>query len=190
MFNAPILMSPTSQILLRAFEPEDLDIVIRWVNNETVTSNLSDFLLYPVSRADEMKWLERVSMANPNEKTFAIETYSGRLIGSIGLRSINWVERKAELGIMIGETDCWGQGYGTAAVLETLRIAFEKMNLNRIYLRVYQDNSRAIRVYEKCGFREEGILREDHYSSGAYHNTVVMGILKREYFEICSSSNP
>jgi RimJ/RimL family protein N-acetyltransferase len=182
-------MSPTPKVQLRAFEPEDLDIVIRWVNNEAVTLNLSDFLLYPVSRADEMKWLESVSMANPNEKTFAIETNNGRLIGSGGLRGINWVERKAELGIMIGETDCWGQGYGTAAVLELLRIAFEKMNLNRIYLRVYEGNSRAIRVYEKCGFREEGILREDHYSSGAYHNTLVMGILRREYFEACHTAS-
>jgi len=182
-------MSTPPKVQLRAFEPEDLDIVIRWVNNEAVTLNLSDLLLYPVSRADEMKWLESVSMANPNEKTFAIETSDGRLIGSAGLRGINWVERKAELGIMIGETDCWGQGYGTASVLEILRIAFEKMNLNRIFLRVYQNNSRAIRVYEKCGFRKEGVLREDHYSRGTYHNTLIMGILRSEYFSSCHSAD-
>ena len=176
-----MLVSP--KIQLRAFEPEDLDIVIRWVNDEAVTINLSDSLIYPVSRADEMKWIESVSMANPHEKVFAIETLSGRLVGSVGLRGINWVERKAELGIMIGETDCWDQGYGTAAVLELLRIAFGKMNLNRVYLRVYENNLRAIRVYKKCGFCEEGILREDHYSGGKYQNTLIMGVLRREYFE-------
>lgn len=168
---------------MRAFELEDLDVVLLWVNNEAVTANLSDFLIYPVSRADEMKWLESVSMANPHEKVFAIETLEGRLIGSVGLRGISWVERKAELGIMIGETDCWGKGYGTAAVLELLRIAFEKMNLHRVYLRVYDDNFRAIHVYEKCGFRQEGTLREDHYSKGKYHNTLIMGVLRDEYLE-------
>jgi RimJ/RimL family protein N-acetyltransferase len=177
-------MSFNPRIHLRAFEVEDLDTVVRWVNNEAVTSHLSDALIYPVSKADEIKWLESVSMANPREKVFAIETSSGRLIGSVGLREVNWVERKAELGIMIGETDCWGQGYGTAAVLEVLRIAFEKMNLNRVWLRVYENNTRAIRVYEKCGFRQEGVLREDHCSGGAYYNTLIMGILKREYLAV------
>jgi RimJ/RimL family protein N-acetyltransferase len=177
-------MSSNPKIHLRAFEMEDLDTVVRWVNNEAITCHLSDALIYPVSRADEIKWLESVSMANPREKVFAIETSSGRLIGSVGLRDINWVERKAELGIMIGETDCWGQGFGTAAILEVLRIAFKKMNFNRVWLRVYENNSRAIRVYEKCGFRQEGILREDHYSGGSYHNTLVMGILKREYLKV------
>ena len=84
-------MPPNPKVRLRAFEPEDLDIVIRWVNNEAVTAHLSDFLLYPVSRSDEMKWIESVSMANPNEKTFAIETNNGRLIGSVGVLFMNWV---------------------------------------------------------------------------------------------------
>ncbi len=175
-------MSTRLRIRLRAFEPEDLETVIHWVNNEAVTRHLSDLLTYPVSRADEMKWLESVSMANPREKVFAIETREGRLIGSIGLKEINWVALKAELGIMIGETDCWDQGYGSEAVQEVLRIGFEKLNLNRIFLRVYENNPRAIRVYEKCGFQREGILREDHYLGGQYCNALIMGILKTEYF--------
>ena len=62
-------------------------------------------------------------------------------------------------------------------------IAFEKMNLNRVYLRVFENNSRAIRVYERCGFQKEGVLREDHYAGGRYYNTLVMALLKHEYFE-------
>jgi RimJ/RimL family protein N-acetyltransferase len=171
------------KIHLRAFEREDLDIIVKWVNDEAVTRHLSDALIYPISRADEMKWLESISVANPREKVFAIETKEGKLIGSVGLHTISWVDRKAELGILIGEKEYWNRGYGTEAMGEILRIAFEKMNLNRIYLRVFDNNSRAIRVYEKCGFQQEGVLRQDHYSEGKYHNTLIMGILKEEYFE-------
>jgi RimJ/RimL family protein N-acetyltransferase len=172
------------KIRLRAFEIDDLDTVIRWVNDEEVTKNLSDVLIYPVSRADELKWLESVSLANPREKVFAVETLDGRLIGSIGLHNISWIERKAELGIMIGEKACWNRGFGTAAVRELLRMSFGKMNLHRIYLRVYENNLRAIRVYSRCGFQQEGLLREDHYSGGQYCNTLIMGILRGEFFEM------
>jgi RimJ/RimL family protein N-acetyltransferase len=171
------------KIHLRAFEKEDLDTVLRWVNDEEVTRNLSDALIYPLSRADEIKWLESVSVANPREKVFAIETLDRELIGSVGLHTVNWVERKAELGIMIGEKQFWGKGYGSDSMREILRIAFEKMNLNRVYLRVFENNSRAVRVYQKCGFQQEGVLREDHYTGGRYYNTLVMALLKQEYFE-------
>lgn len=171
------------KIHLRAFEKEDIDRIIKWVNDEAVTQYLSDTLIYPISRADEVRWLESVSMTNQREKIFAIETLNKELIGSVGLHNINWVERKAELGIMIGERELWGKGYGTEAIREVLRITFEKMNLNRVYLRVFENNPRAIRVYEKCGFRIEGSLRQDHYYGRRYYNTLIMAVLKEEYFE-------
>jgi RimJ/RimL family protein N-acetyltransferase len=171
------------KVQLRAFEKEDLDAVVRWVNTEAVTQYLSDSLIYPISRADEMKWLESIAVTNHREKVFAIVTTENELIGSVGLHNINWVERKAELGIMIGEPRYWGKGYGSDAVRRILRIAFEKMNINRVYLRVFENNPRAIRVYEKCGFQKEGLLRQDHYSGHSYSNTFLMGLLKEEYFK-------
>jgi diamine N-acetyltransferase len=172
------------KVHLRAFEKEDLEVIVKWVNSEVVTQYLSDSLIYPISRADEAKWLESIAITNHREKVFAVETLDQQLIGSVGLHNINWVERKAELGIMIGEPRFWGQGYGSDAVREMLRIAFEKMNLNRVYLRVFENNSRAIRAYEKCGFQREGLLREDHYVGGRYSNTFIMAVLKREYLSL------
>jgi RimJ/RimL family protein N-acetyltransferase len=171
----------TGRIHLRAFEREDLDTVIRWVNDESVTCTLSDAFIYPVSRSDEMKWLENVALANYREKVFAIEKEDGVLIGSVGLHQINWVERKAELGILIGEKQCWGKGYGREAIQAVLHIAFKKMNLHRVYLRVFEFHQRAIGLYEHCGFQREGLLREDHYYGGKYSNTLIMGLLKQDY---------
>jgi RimJ/RimL family protein N-acetyltransferase len=170
-----------SRIHLRAFEKEDLDAVIRWVNDDSITCTLSDAFIYPVSRADESKWLENTALANYREKVFAVEKEDGVLIGSVGLHQINWVERKAEMGIIIGEKSCWGQGYGYEAVQALLHLAFNKMNLHRVSLRVFEFHQRAIRLYERCGFQQEGLLREDHYNGGSYSNTLVMGLLKHEY---------
>ena len=174
-------------IRLRAFEREDLDQVIQWVNDESVTRNLSDAFIYPVSRSDELKWLESVALANHREKVFAIEKETGSLIGSVGLHNLNWVERKGELGILIGEKSCWGRGYGREAILAILHIAFNKMNLHRVYLRVFENNQRAIQLYEKCGFQREGLLREDHYYAGEYVNTLIMGLLRDEYLKHAGS---
>jgi diamine N-acetyltransferase len=175
--------TPMTVVHLRAFEREDLDNVIRWVNDEEITRNLSDAFIYPVSRSDELKWLESVALANHREKVFAIENETGELIGSIGLHNINWVERKAELGILIGEKKYWGVGYGYRALQALLQLAFNKMNLHRVYLRVFENNTGAIRLYQRCGFLQEGLLREDHYYAGQYYHTLVMGVLKQEYLD-------
>lgn len=171
-----------ARVQLRAFERDDLDTVIRWVNDEEVTLTLSDAFIYPVSRSDEMKWLDSVALANHREKVFAIEDERNRLIGSVGLHQINWVERKAELGLLIGEKSCWGKGYGFAAIQAILQLSFQKMNLHRVYLRVFEFHQRAIHLYDKCGFVREGLLREDHYRGGGYCNTLVMGILQQEFW--------
>ncbi len=94
---------------------------------------------------------------------------------------LNTRHRRAELGIVIGEKAYWGQGYGSDAIRTLLRFAFEEMNLHRVYLRVYEDNARGIRAYEKCGFCIEGRLREANYRKGRYHDELIMGVLRGEF---------
>ncbi|HEX9680299.1 MAG TPA: GNAT family protein, partial [Anaerolineales bacterium] len=87
----------------------------------------------------------------------------------------------AELGIMLGEKTLWGRGYGTDTMRILVRHGFDTLNLNRIFLRVYESNLRAMRVYDRLGFREEGRLRQDHYVDGTYEDTVIMGLLCEEW---------
>jgi RimJ/RimL family protein N-acetyltransferase len=93
-------------------------------------------------------------------------------------------ERKARLGVMIGEKEYWSKGYGTDAMLTFLRFGFDEMNLNRIDLTVFDGNERAKACYRKCGFVEEGRLRQDRYSRGAYSDTLIMGILRDEFYAL------
>jgi RimJ/RimL family protein N-acetyltransferase len=113
---------------------------------------------------------------------FAIETKDGAHIGSINFHQVLPENRKARLGIMIGDKGYWSKGYGTDAMLTLLRFGFDDMNLYRIDLTVDADNDRAIACYRKCGFVEEGRLRMARYSRGRYVDQFVMGILRDEFY--------
>ena len=102
-------------------------------------------------------------------------------MGSAGLFTFDHQARRAELGIAIGAKQYWDRGYGTNAVRLLLRHAFENLNLNRVSLVVFESNPRAIHVYKKVGFIEEGRMREFHFSGGEYCDTLIMSMLRREW---------
>jgi len=168
-------------VRLRRYEPSDLDELMRFVNDEEVTRNLGSLLTLPVSRLAEEGFVENVSRGSHNDHEFAIETLGGEYLGGCGLHRIDWIDRNAEVGIVIWKKEYWGKGYGSDAMMVLLRCAFRKMNLHRVFLRVYEDNERAIRSYEKCGFQREGVLRETRFIDGRYLNALVMGILAPEF---------
>ncbi len=169
-------------VRLRAYERSDLEAVMAWVNDEEVKHFLGGpMLTYPVSRVQQEQFLERASRQSDDHKTFAIETLTREYIGGIDLHNINWIDRHAEIGIVIGIKKNWSKGYGTDAMRVLLKLAFEKMNLHRVYLLVFAYNERAIASYEKCGFKREGVLREHRYAQGKYHDAIVMGLLESEY---------
>ena len=74
-----------------------------------------------------------------------------------------------------------GKGYGQEATQKTLEFAFFKLGLNRVFLKVIEDNSAAVKIYENCGFIKEGILRENIYKNNRFKNQIVMSILKSEF---------
>ncbi|KPJ62633.1 hypothetical protein AMJ44_15390 [candidate division WOR-1 bacterium DG_54_3] len=168
------------KVRIRALEKTDIDEIMKWVNDEEVKDNL--LMRYPVSRYQEEKWIETaLDDSNQRNKVFAIETKEGIYLGGIGLHRIDWENRNAEAGIVIGKKEHWNKGYGTDAMMAILDFAFSQMNLHRVYLRVFEYNLRGIRSYQKCGFKKEGVLRQDRYDNGEYHNTVMMGILRDEF---------
>ena len=102
-------------------------------------------------------------------------------IGSCGYHAIEWRHRAGEVGIAIGARDYWGRGYGTDAMQTLVAWGFYTLNLNRVQLRVYADNARAIRCYEKVGFQVEGRLRQDNFYNGAYRDTLLMAVLREDW---------
>ena len=168
---------------LRPHEAGDLDRYVTWINDADVTRYLGGPTRYPFSRADEEEWLAgAMRRTKPPEISWALETLAeGRHIGNIALHAVSGESRRAGLGIMIGDKESWNHGYGTDAVLTLLRFAFDEMNLNRVYLEVLADNVRAVACYRKCGFVEEGHLRQHNFRGGRYNDTLMMAVLVAEF---------
>jgi len=166
-------------VRLRAYEKSDADALFRWFSDEEVTRWLGP-PNFP-SRAHQEKFIELASASSDDAKYFAIETLDGKLVGDCGLRFIDWKSRKAEFFITIGEKQFWGKGLGSDALRIVVRLAFDKMNLNRLWLSVLADNPRAVRCYEKCGFVREGLLRQESYVDGKYRDVLLMAHLREDY---------
>ena len=170
------------RIRLRSAERSDLDRFVEWINDPEVTAGLTLFL--PMSSVDEEKWFEIAMQRPQEEKPLVIDMKDGtdwRLIGNSGFLDFDWVARTAEVGIMIGDKTVWNQGYGTEAMTLLLHHGFETLNLNRVYLRVYAENKRAIRTYEKTGFVHEGRMRQAVYKNGKYSDVLFMSVLREEW---------
>jgi len=170
---------------LRRIEREDIPTFVRWFNDPEVREFLT--LYRPFSTAEEEKWFER-HLEDERSEIFAVETAGGVHIGNVGLHDINWRDRRLELGIVIGEKEYWGKGYGSDAIRTTLRFAFEEMNMRRVSLRVRDDNARGIRAYEKCGFQHEGRMRDAIYANGRYYDELWMGILRHDFESLASQT--
>lgn len=169
-------------VRLRALEPSDLERAYAWVNDYEVTQHL--MLRYPMSRAQEEKYLSETSAQGSSfqDVRLAIDTKDGAThIGMTGLHRARAEDRGAELGIMIGDKSLWSNGYGTDTVQTLLRFAFDQMNLHKVMLGVFEFNERAQACYKKCGFVDEGRLREEYFQDGRYWDVIRMSILRREW---------
>lgn len=163
-------------------EKDDLPLFVRWFNDPDVRRNLKIF--QPLSFGQEELWYADVLAKPVEEQPLCIEIMQDGewvLIGNLGFMAVNSHDRSAELGIAIGEKNFWGKGFGTEALLLLVQHGFDNLNLNRIYLHVYETNPRAISSYEKVGFSIEGHLRQARYLDGRYIDVLLMSILKDEW---------
>jgi RimJ/RimL family protein N-acetyltransferase len=172
------------RIRLRHVEREDLPQFVEWLNDPEVYQGLS--MHTPLSMAEEENWFENILKGPIDERPLVIEAMEDddwRVIGNSGFHNLDWRSRNAELGIFIGDKTYWDQGYGTEVVKLLLRHGFSTLNLHRIYLRVFEDNPRAIRSYEKAGFVHEGRLRQGEFHDGQFHDVLFMSVLRPEWVE-------
>lgn len=167
------------KIYLRPVEREDADLVRGWLNDPEIRATLQWYR--PLNRKAEEDFIDRVGQSEHDLVLLIVLKEGNRPIGVAGLHEIDFKNRHAMYGICVGCRDEWGKGHGTAVTRLMVGHAFETLNLNRVGLRVYEDNVRGIRAYERAGFKREGIVRQDNYRGGRYWNTIFMGILRAEW---------
>lgn len=178
--NHPFVIG--DRVYLRGLEKIDLTgNMSQWANDSDVTYYM--FMGATPSTGERLEdeyeplWKSKIDIV-----LAVIDKKTDVHIGNVGLYVINWISRAAELRIIIGEKKYWNKGYGTEASQLTVAYGFEKLNLNKIWLGVNQDNKSAVKTYEKAGFIHEGILRQEIYRNGQYYDALRMSILRDEYF--------
>jgi RimJ/RimL family protein N-acetyltransferase len=170
-------------VLLRAMRRDDLPR--RWAFNNSVEVELASGGDPPIPQSLERLEAEfdaDVGRGGRDGASFAIEA-DGVFIGSCALFNFNEAAHTCELGIVIGDTNYHGKGYGREAIMLLLDYAFRLRNFRKVYLTVNGDNERAQRAYRACGFAEEGRWRQHVWSAGQYVDLVGMGIFQSGWLE-------
>ncbi|HUL38679.1 MAG TPA: GNAT family protein [Methanomassiliicoccales archaeon] len=166
-------------VRLRAPQRADIPMFVKWFNDPETTRYL--LRTPPMGMEEEEAWYD--SLIGKDMKVFSIETLEGRLVGNVGIIHVDWANRNADIGIIIGEKECWSMGYGTEAITLLLGYMFDELNLERVWLYCDMENLRAQRCYEKCGLRTEGVFRHHRLQAGKFRDDAVMSILKQEWLE-------
>ena len=163
-------------LILRPLEREDLRFVHELDNNETV---MHYWFEEPYEAFVELADLYDRHIHDQSERRFVAET-AGERVGLVELVEINHIHRRAEFQIIIAPAH-QGKGYATAATRLAMDYAFTVLNLYKLYLIVDCANERAVKVYAKLGFTEEGRLREEFFVDGEYRDVLRMAIFQPEY---------
>ena len=135
------------KVVIRPMVKEDVDRMEAW---RPFTDSLESlWILSPHSSDNYVRFQAQAD--DPSRRWYAVEDFSGRLIGRLSLRQISW-RKSARLGITLG-ADYVGQGYGSDAIRTFLVYYFLELGFEALYLDVAAPNERAIRCYERCGFK-------------------------------------
>jgi diamine N-acetyltransferase len=167
-----------SGVKLRPLEREDLRFVHKLDNNSHI---MRYWFEEPYEAYIELVQLYDRHVHDQSERRFILETDGGEMIGLVELVEINHIHRRTEFQIIVAP-QAQGKGYAAAATLLAIEYAFMVLNLYKLYLYVDVANSKAIHIYEKCGFVKECALRSEFFVNGEYRDAIRMCIFQPDFF--------
>ncbi|MFD2045429.1 GNAT family N-acetyltransferase [Ornithinibacillus salinisoli] len=179
----PIKFLEGKRVYVRPIEKEDLD----WFYHKALWENEGRRLTGTqavFSRSGLQNWFENAVEDSGRIDLIICLQKNDQPIGEMAMLDINHINRNAIVRISIFEKDYWGNGYGTEALSLLIEFGFEIYNLHRIGLDVFSFNKRGIKAYEKLGFKQEGIIRDELFYNGQYHDSILMGVLKDEFIKV------
>ena len=160
---------------------DDIEELVVLKNNKKASRLLGGNT--PIYTVESLKkWVE---YHNRNKEEVLLVIYDEdvqKLIGHVGLYKIDTYSKKAEYGILLADDNSRGKGYGTICTKTMVDFAFDVLNLHKIYAEIITDNIASQAMFKKCGFKVDGILRDDNLKDGRYHDVLIMSILENERF--------
>ena len=167
-------------IYLRALEPEDYKTSIKWRKDDATWALLGGIKRY-VSEACEKKWVEDAIFAKGDIKLAVCTVDSDLLIGYVYLNKVDFTQRSAVIGCLIGDVNFRGKGCGREAMRQLLVYAFSELGLHRISAYILESNIPSQKAVQKLGFKKEGLLRDSVFKGGAWQNQVIFAVLDSEF---------
>lgn len=174
-----------NRIYLRALEPEDYKITYTWRQDSTYQKGVESMKRY-VSMNTEKRWIDDVIVKHEKGQEVRLGIVlkeSDELIGMVFLKNINYINKSAKSGSIIGVDDKRGKGIIGEARYELFKYAFYELGLERIYTHIVEYNVRSIKSGEKFGYVKEGVLRNAVYKEGKFHNVIVYSMLREEFIK-------
>ena len=165
-------MYSNKNIYLTSISQKDAKIMFEWINNKELVHFNNPYR--PIAFESHMRWYESI-VQDRDMVIFAIKLKSNdKLIGTCQLFDIDSLSQIAELQIRIGDISEQSKGYGSEAIELLTEFGWRDLNLRKIYLYVFFDNKRAISVYKKLGFIQEGNLKNHSFVNGEYKDLYIM----------------
>jgi RimJ/RimL family protein N-acetyltransferase len=168
-------------VTLRELAREDIPTLNRWRQDRDLVDGLGAPARYITEEVDHAWFADYLTRRGVDVRCAIRLDGEAEAVGLVSLTGIDAVHRRAEFHLLVGRRDLHGRGLGTDATHQMLRHAFLDLNLHRVFLSVLASNAAAIRVYEKAGFRHEGVAREAAYKRGRYEDLTAMAILSHEF---------
>jgi len=166
----------TPHIQLRRTTMADLPNIMSWVNDKEVTAYFA--WGKQVTIEEEKRYLEKL-LTSKNDRVYSI-ILGNQYIGQCSINTIYWQAGNGRIFIAL-KKDAQGNGYAKRAIATLLKTGFENLKLHKLWLIVREDNFRGLHIYQNCGFRLEGLLREEYFVQDKYLNMVRMAITEEEY---------
>lgn len=169
----------TGPVRLRPIRLDDVDAILEWIGDPDVTANFAT-MSQPITREQELAFLA-ATLASDTDRLYAIEDPEGRILGTAGIHKIWWPSRNGRIGLVIGRTEVQGRGLAQASLRELCAIGFETLGLHKLWIVHYATNGRMRHIAGKLGFVEEGVLRDEYFHQGTWHDMVRHSLLDHEY---------
>jgi diamine N-acetyltransferase len=170
------------RVNLRPLVRGDLVHLRKWLEDAEIRGLIGEAA--SMSKAESEKFLEKVRADAERAWFMVVVRDTNRVIGEAGLLRMDRAWRTTDISVIIWEREEWGKRYGREAILLLLDYAFERLSFHRVAIGVVGFNERALRFWEKLGFRKEGVQRDGYYYDGKYHDFVLMSILEDEFREL------
>ena len=171
------------KVNLMSINEEDISEIQKWHNDVAFMRNYDIVSAIPKNIEEVLETINDIRKCN-TAYIFAVKILdSQKIIGVTGFENISWNNGTSLIYIGLGESENRGQGYGKEALKLTIEFGFEELNFHRIYLTVLEYNEPAIKLYEKLGFKREGVYREFIHRDGKRYDMYLYGLLRPEWDE-------